>query len=83
VTALQPPAQVTSEGKVKVIDCVDCSGSGDVDTSTVVQAGSDGTLQVLPFPFSLSLLPLFTCKCRPSEECVLVVLGYRACPGAS
>jgi len=39
--------RVTSEGKVKVIDCVDCSGSGDVDTSTVVQAGSDGTLQGL------------------------------------
>ncbi|KAK9505195.1 hypothetical protein O3M35_009300 [Rhynocoris fuscipes] len=30
--------QVTSEGKTKVIGRYDCSGAGDVDTSTVVQA---------------------------------------------
>ncbi|XP_014283046.1 tripeptidyl-peptidase 2 isoform X1 [Halyomorpha halys] len=30
--------QVTSDGKVKVIGRFDCTGAGDVDTSTVVQA---------------------------------------------
>jgi len=36
--------QVTSEGKTKVIERFDCTGSGDVDTSTVVQA-NDGEIQ--------------------------------------
>lgn len=35
--------QVTTEGKVKVIDRIDGSGAGDVDTSTVVQA-SEGVI---------------------------------------
>lgn len=30
--------QVTSDGKPKIIERVDCSGAGDVDTSKVVQA---------------------------------------------
>jgi tripeptidyl-peptidase-2 len=30
--------QVTSDGKTKIIGRFDCSGAGDVDTSTVVQA---------------------------------------------
>ena len=35
--------QITSDGKPKVIDLVDCTGSGDVDTSVVVSA-SDGSI---------------------------------------
>ncbi|XP_065343517.1 tripeptidyl-peptidase 2 isoform X3 [Cloeon dipterum] len=35
--------QVTSDGKPKVIERIDCSGAGDVDTSTVVKA-NDGAI---------------------------------------
>ncbi|KAI4384768.1 hypothetical protein MLD38_002876 [Melastoma candidum] len=34
--------QLTSDGKPKILDVLDCTGSGDVDTSKVVQADSDG-----------------------------------------
>ncbi|PHT87253.1 hypothetical protein T459_09359 [Capsicum annuum] len=36
--------RVTSDGKPKVIDVLDCTGSGDVDTSTVVKADEDGRI---------------------------------------
>ncbi|KAJ8623922.1 hypothetical protein MRB53_032452 [Persea americana] len=34
--------QVTSDGKPKIIDVLDCTGSGDIDTSKVVKADADG-----------------------------------------
>ncbi|KAK3008490.1 hypothetical protein RJ639_015101 [Escallonia herrerae] len=37
--------QVTSDGKPKVLDVLDCTGSGDIDTSTVVKADGDGSIR--------------------------------------
>eukprot|EP00963_Diacronema_lutheri_P014099 scaffold2858_cov659-Pavlova_lutheri.AAC.70 len=34
----------TSNGSVKVVDVIDCTGSGDVDTSQVVRLDAEGTL---------------------------------------
>ncbi|KAG4939664.1 hypothetical protein JHK86_045805 [Glycine max] len=36
--------QITSDGKPKVLDVIDCTGSGDIDTSKVVKADSDGRI---------------------------------------
>ncbi|XP_057446180.1 tripeptidyl-peptidase 2-like isoform X2 [Lotus japonicus] len=36
--------QITSDGKPKILDVIDCTGSGDVDTSKVVKADADGCI---------------------------------------
>ncbi|KAL4191574.1 hypothetical protein AMTRI_Chr07g81290 [Amborella trichopoda] len=36
--------QVTSDGKPKIIDIIDCTGSCDIDTSKVVKADEDGCI---------------------------------------
>ena len=35
--------KVTSDGKRKIVDLIDCTGSGDVDTS-VIRTANDGIL---------------------------------------
>ncbi|QHO33360.1 Tripeptidyl-peptidase [Arachis hypogaea] len=36
--------QVTLDEKPKILDVIDCSGSGDVNTSKVVKADADGCI---------------------------------------
>ncbi|XP_058205932.1 tripeptidyl-peptidase 2 isoform X1 [Rhododendron vialii] len=35
----------TSDGKPKILDVLDCTGSGDIDTSNVVMADADGSIR--------------------------------------
>lgn len=37
--------QKTVNGQPKITDLIDCSGSGDVDTSTIVDAREDGVIE--------------------------------------
>eukprot|EP00955_Chlamydomonas_euryale_P069945 360627-Chlamydomonas_euryale.AAC.11 len=60
-----------------ILDVIDCTGSGDVDTSTVVKADGDGCI-VSPSGRSLKLNPAWknpTGACRES--------GVSACPGTA
>lgn len=59
-----PGLQVTTDGRPKVIDLVDASGSGDVDTTTRVTPNEDGTITGLSGR-TLTLNPEWT---NPSEE---------------
>lgn len=36
--------QITTDGKPKILDLVDGTGAGDVDTSRVVRSSSDGVI---------------------------------------
>ena len=43
-----PPSlsfQKTASGQPKITDLIDCSGSGDVETSTIVDAKADGVIE--------------------------------------
>eukprot|EP00794_Sanderia_malayensis_P011065 gene11065-12233_t len=42
-----PGLQTTSSGERKILDLIDCSGSGDVNTSAIARANDEGVIQGL------------------------------------
>ena len=61
-TGVDPGAdglQITSDGKPKVIDIMDCSGSGDVSMSLPVTVESDGKLKSISGDKLLKVNPIW------------------------
>lgn len=83
--------QTTPQGEPKVIDVVDCSGSGDVDTSQASRAALHDPFRSSPLPLCLSRASMQT-KClsvalielalcySPSSASFLVSLSELDCP---
>jgi tripeptidyl-peptidase-2 len=69
-TALTPPrphpTQTCSDGRPKILDVIDCTGSGDVDTSKVVKADSEGCVEGV-FGSKLRLNPAWAAA-NPTDE---------------
>ena len=81
-TGVDPGARglaVTSDGRPKVIDVVDATGSGDVDVSTVREADAEGTVEAASGGGRLRLNPAWT---NPSGRWhVGCVRAYALFPG--